>query len=75
MLRNRVLIHRATPIEILTSDDFDTLDGLASLTAEESTLSRPQSLNPNPPQGGGGAGGRFRFQVYERGTSSVKNGI
>ena len=75
MLRYCVLINRTTLIDILTSYDFDTLEGLTSFTAEESTLSRPQSLNPNPPQGGGGAGGRFRFQVYERGTVSVKNGI
>ena len=77
MLRYRVLINRATLIDILTSDDFDTLEGLASFTAEESTISRPQSLNPNPPQGGrgGGAGGRFRFHIYEKGTFSVKNGI
>ena len=63
MLRYCVLINRATPIDILTSDDFDTLEGLASFTLEETTLSRPQSLNPNHPQGGGGggAGGRFRF--------------
>ena len=74
-LRNRVLIHHATPIDILTSDDFDTLEGLASFTAEESTLSRPQSLNPTLLREEGGAGGRFRFQVYERGTFSVKNGI
>ena len=68
MLRNRVLIHHATPIDILTSDDFDTLEGLASFTAEESTLSRPQSLNPNPPQGGGRG-------VQVGGQVSVKNGL
>ena len=56
MLRYCVLINRATPIDILTSDDFDTLEGLASFTLEETTLSRPQSLNSNHPQGGGGGG-------------------
>ena len=75
MLRYRVLINRATLIDILTSDDFDTLEGLASFTAKESTLSRPQSLNPSSGGKGGGAGWRFRFHIYERGTFSVKNGI
>ena len=54
MLRYCVLINRTTIIDISTSDDFDTLEGLASFTAEETTLSKPQSLSPNPPQGGGG---------------------
>ena len=63
MPRYRVLINRTTLIDILTSYDFDTLEGLTSFTAEESTLSRPQSLNPNPPQGGGGqvGGSGFRY--------------
>ena len=56
MLRYRVLINRATLIDILTSDDLDTLEGLASFTAEESTLSRLQSLSPNPSEGGRGGG-------------------
>ena len=58
MLRYRVLINRATLIDILTSDDLDTLEGLASFTAEESTLSRLQSLSPNPSEGGRGGGGQ-----------------
>ena len=62
MLRYRVLINRATLIDILTSDDLDTLEGLASFTAEESTLSRLQSLSPNPSEGGRG-GGRWAVQV------------
>ena len=70
MLRYRVLINRATLIDILTSDDFDTLEGLASFTAKESTLSRPQSLNPSSGGKGGGQVGGSGF-TYTKGVLSL----
>ena len=71
MLRYCILINRTTLVHILTSDDFDTLEGPASFTVEESTFSRPQSLNPNPPQGEAGGGGGWR-QVGGSGFTYTK---
>ena len=50
-LRLMLDILRATLIDILTSDDFDTQEDLASFREED--VFRPWSLNPNSPQQGG----------------------